>query len=64
MFADFENQWTAAPPVADLHEQTIRSEDRRIVESQRGDVLSEPEEISVGTDAPSVAFRRFYAELK
>ena len=44
-------------------DHTILDEDRRIVESQHGDVLSDADEISVATDAPSIAFRRFYSEL-
>jgi phenylpropionate dioxygenase-like ring-hydroxylating dioxygenase large terminal subunit len=41
----------------------ILDEDRRIVESQRGDVLSDPDEISVATDQPTLLFRRWYAAL-
>ena len=44
-------------------DHTILNEDRRIVESQSGDVLSEPAEISVATDEPSVAFRRFFRDM-
>jgi phenylpropionate dioxygenase-like ring-hydroxylating dioxygenase large terminal subunit len=38
----------------------ILSEDRAVVESQHGPVPDDDSEISVATDAPSVAFRRWY----
>jgi phenylpropionate dioxygenase-like ring-hydroxylating dioxygenase large terminal subunit len=41
----------------------ILEEDRRIVESQTGDVLSDSAEISVATDRPTLVFRRWYADL-
>lgn len=41
----------------------ILDEDRGIVESQSGDVLSDPTEISVATDQPTVLFRRWYQHL-
>lgn len=41
----------------------ILDEDRGIVESQAGDVLSDPAEISVATDEPTLVFRRWYREL-
>lgn len=41
----------------------ILDEDRVIVESQSGDVLSDTREVSVGTDQPSLVFRRYYADL-
>lgn len=41
----------------------ILDEDRAIVESQSGDVLSEPGEISVATDSPTLLFRDWYGEL-
>ncbi|NND35743.1 MAG: aromatic ring-hydroxylating dioxygenase subunit alpha [Gammaproteobacteria bacterium] len=41
----------------------ILDEDRGIVESQAGDVLSDPMEISVATDKPTLVFRRWYREL-
>lgn len=41
----------------------ILDEDRRIVESQTGDILSDPLEISVGTDGPTMVFRRWYQTL-
>jgi phenylpropionate dioxygenase-like ring-hydroxylating dioxygenase large terminal subunit len=41
----------------------ILDEDRGIVESQRGDVLSDPAEISVATDGPTLLFRDWYREL-
>lgn len=41
----------------------ILDEDRVIVESQSGDVLSDPREVSVGTDEPSLEFRKYYARL-
>lgn len=40
----------------------ILDEDRMIVESQPGDVCTGDEEISVATDAPSIAFRRWYRD--
>lgn len=41
----------------------ILDEDRTIVESQQGDVLSNPEEISVATDQPALMFREWYRAL-
>ena len=41
----------------------ILDEDRVIVESQQGDVLAEPAEISVATDQPTLVFRDWYREL-
>lgn len=41
----------------------ILDEDRVIVESQQGDVLSDPAEISVATDKPTLVFRDWYREL-
>ena len=41
----------------------ILDEDRVIVESQQGDVLSDPEEISVATDKPTLLFREWYRQL-
>ena len=41
----------------------ILSEDRAVVESQCGPVPDSGEEISVATDAPSIAFRRWYQQL-
>ncbi|MFW2404161.1 MAG: Rieske 2Fe-2S domain-containing protein [Gammaproteobacteria bacterium] len=41
----------------------ILDEDRGIVESQTGDVLSDATEISVATDQPTLLFRRWYREL-
>jgi len=41
----------------------ILDEDCRIVESQRGDVLSDPAEISVATDKPTLVFRDWYANM-
>lgn len=38
----------------------ILSEDREVVESQPGEVPPDDSEISVATDAPSIAFRRWY----
>lgn len=38
----------------------ILSEDRRVVESQRGEVPLDDSEISVASDAASIAFRRWY----
>ncbi len=38
----------------------ILDEDRAIVESQSGDVLSDPAEISVATDKPTLVFRDWY----
>ncbi len=38
----------------------ILSEDRAVVESQVGPIATDESEISVGTDAPSIAFRRWY----
>ncbi len=38
----------------------ILDEDRIIVESQQGDVLSDPDEISVATDKPTLMFRDWY----
>jgi len=38
----------------------ILSEDRAVVESQSGEVPDDDSEISVATDAPSIAFRRWY----
>jgi len=43
-------------------DHTILDEDRVIVESQRGPV-DEDNEISVATDAPAVAFRRWHREM-
>jgi phenylpropionate dioxygenase-like ring-hydroxylating dioxygenase large terminal subunit len=40
----------------------VITEDRVIVESQRGDVLSDPDELSVGTDEPTVIFRKWYKQ--
>lgn len=40
----------------------ILSEDRAVVESQAGAVPADGSELSVATDAPSVAFRRWYRE--
>ena len=41
----------------------ILDEDRVIVESQAGDVLSDPTEISVATDQPTLIFRNWYKTL-
>lgn len=41
----------------------ILDEDRVIVESQQGDVLSDPDEISVATDRPTLVFRDWYRQL-
>jgi phenylpropionate dioxygenase-like ring-hydroxylating dioxygenase large terminal subunit len=41
----------------------ILDEDRAIVESQHGDVLSDPTEISVATDGPTLLFRDWYRNL-
>ena len=41
----------------------ILDEDRSIVESQHGDVLSDPDEISVATDKPTLVFRDWYRGL-
>ena len=41
----------------------ILDEDRVIVESQQGDVLSDPDEISVATDKPTLVFRDWYRDL-
>jgi phenylpropionate dioxygenase-like ring-hydroxylating dioxygenase large terminal subunit len=41
----------------------ILDEDRRIVETQCGDVLSDPTEISVATDKPTLVFRNWYAAM-
>ncbi len=41
----------------------ILDEDRTIVESQSGDVLSDPDEISVATDKPTLVFRDWYQKL-
>ena len=41
----------------------ILDEDRAIVESQHGDVLSDPAEISVATDKPTLVFRDWYRAL-
>jgi len=41
----------------------ILDEDKVIVESQQGDVLSDPDEISVATDKPTLVFREWYQEL-
>jgi phenylpropionate dioxygenase-like ring-hydroxylating dioxygenase large terminal subunit len=41
----------------------ILDEDRAIVESQDGDVLSDSREISVATDAATIEFRRWYRSL-
>jgi phenylpropionate dioxygenase-like ring-hydroxylating dioxygenase large terminal subunit len=41
----------------------ILDEDRAIVESQHGDVLSDPAEISVATDKPTLVFRDWYRSL-
>ena len=41
----------------------ILDEDRGIVESQSGDVLSNASEISVATDKPTLMFRRWYQAL-
>jgi phenylpropionate dioxygenase-like ring-hydroxylating dioxygenase large terminal subunit len=43
-------------------DHTILDEDRVVVESQRGPVSDETE-ISVATDAPAVAFRRWHREM-
>jgi phenylpropionate dioxygenase-like ring-hydroxylating dioxygenase large terminal subunit len=53
----------AASQQAGQVDHPILDEDRVIVESQSGDVLSDPREVSVGTDQPSLVFRRYYAEL-
>jgi phenylpropionate dioxygenase-like ring-hydroxylating dioxygenase large terminal subunit len=41
----------------------ILDEDRVIVESQQGDVLSNPAELSVATDQPTLVFRDWYRAL-
>jgi phenylpropionate dioxygenase-like ring-hydroxylating dioxygenase large terminal subunit len=41
----------------------ILDEDRTIVESQQGDVLSNPQEISVATDQPTLMFRNWHQAL-
>ena len=41
----------------------ILDEDRVIVESQSGDILSDPAEISVATDKPTLVFRDWYKAL-
>jgi len=51
----------ARPPSGTDH--PILDEDRAIVESQAGDVLSDPTEISVASDEPTLVFRRWYREL-
>ncbi len=44
-------------------DKTVLDEDKRIVESQQGCVLSDTDEISVTTDKPSLIFRKWYKEL-
>jgi phenylpropionate dioxygenase-like ring-hydroxylating dioxygenase large terminal subunit len=51
--------WSARAASVD---NTILDEDRMVVESQTGPVADEAE-ISVATDAPSVAFRRWHREM-
>lgn len=51
-----------AEDAADV-DHVILDEDRSIVESQSGDVLAGPDEVSVATDQPSVQFRRWYRQL-
>jgi phenylpropionate dioxygenase-like ring-hydroxylating dioxygenase large terminal subunit len=41
----------------------VLDEDRRIVESQHGAVALDDSEVSVGTDGPSILFRRWYRDL-
>ena len=41
----------------------ILDEDREMVQSQQGDVLSDPDEISVATDKPTLVFRDWYRDL-
>ena len=41
----------------------VIDEDKVIVESQQGDVLSDPNEISVATDKPTLVFRDWYQGL-
>jgi len=53
----------AATEYAGQVDHPILDEDRAIVESQTGDVLSDPSEISVDTDKPSLLFRQFYKAL-
>lgn len=52
--------WSERAAGVDHH---ILNEDRQIVESQPGDVALADDEISVGTDAPTVHFRRWYRQL-
>lgn len=52
--------WSRRAAAVDHH---ILDEDRRIVESQPGDVADADDEISVATDAPTVSFRRWYRRL-
>ncbi len=60
------------PTVADVEPQIARAqstdkqvldEDRAIVESQDGCVLSNPNEVSAPTDSPSLLFRKWYKQL-
>jgi len=44
-------------------DRLVLDEDRHIVESQQGCVLSNPDEISVPGDSPSILFRKWYKEL-
>ena len=44
-------------------DKQVLDEDRVVVETQSGCVLSDPDEISVGSDSPSVDFRRWYKKL-
>ena len=44
-------------------DKQVLDEDRFIVESQQGCVLSDPAEISVAGDSPSLLFRKWYTQL-
>jgi hypothetical protein len=75
MFERVPNQWTRVMTVrkvcsdidmasysrhASATDPRILDEDRTIVESQQGDVLSNPQEISVATDQPTLMFRNWH----
>ena len=44
-------------------DKQVLDEDRLIVESQHGCVLSDNDEISVPSDSPSLIFRKWYKQL-
>jgi phenylpropionate dioxygenase-like ring-hydroxylating dioxygenase large terminal subunit len=46
-----------------ITDKQVLDEDRAIVESQHGCVLSDPAEISVAGDSPSLIFRKWYKNL-